>query len=80
MQKEPKLVRARQIPEWDVYDREIAEFAARISGNALAASVDDLAGTKPGPGPSGPGSEVVVEREVEGEEAGGNQRPIGDEL
>lgn len=48
MQKEPKLKRARQIPEWDTYDREIAAFAARISGNegALAASVDDLAGSK----------------------------------
>ncbi|ODO11431.1 hypothetical protein I350_00211 [Cryptococcus amylolentus CBS 6273] len=46
--KEPKLVRARQIPEWDVYDREIAAFAARVSGDgdesgALAASVDELA-------------------------------------
>ena len=48
IQKEPKLKRARQIPEWDSYDREIAAFAARISGNegALAASVDDLAGNK----------------------------------
>ncbi|WVF72342.1 hypothetical protein IAT40_007156 [Kwoniella sp. CBS 6097] len=48
--KEPKLVRARQIPEWDTYDQEIAAFAARISeqqggaaGGALAISVDDLA-------------------------------------
>lgn len=42
------MKRARQIEEWDSYDREIAEFAARISGSegALAASVDDLAGTK----------------------------------
>ena len=31
-----------------MYDREIADFAAKISGSqgALAASVDDLAGTK----------------------------------
>ncbi|WVW83270.1 hypothetical protein I302_105289 [Kwoniella bestiolae CBS 10118] len=46
--KEPKLVRARQIPEWDLYDREIASFAAKLQGQevgvgALAASVDDLA-------------------------------------
>nr|XP_019013386.1 UDP-glucose:glycoprotein glucosyltransferase [Kwoniella pini CBS 10737]OCF52167.1 UDP-glucose:glycoprotein glucosyltransferase [Kwoniella pini CBS 10737] len=46
--KEPKLVRARQIPEWDLYDREIATFAAKLEGQevgvgALAASVDDLA-------------------------------------
>lgn len=48
MTKEPKLVRARQIPEWDTYDQEIARFAARISeeGGALAASVEDLAGVK----------------------------------
>ncbi|WVQ78198.1 hypothetical protein IAT38_000281 [Cryptococcus sp. DSM 104549] len=46
--KEPKLVRARQIPEWDVYDREIAAFAAKVSSNGsvdnvVVASVDDLA-------------------------------------
>lgn len=50
-QKEPKLVRARQIPEWDSYDREIAAFAARLAEHeggtqALAASVDDLAAEK----------------------------------
>lgn len=34
-QKEPKLDRARQIPEWEVYDSEIAEFARRLrEGNA----------------------------------------------
>jgi UDP-glucose:glycoprotein glucosyltransferase len=45
--KEPKLVRARQIPEWDTYDREIAAFAKRIegtTGKGMAASVDALAG------------------------------------
>ncbi|KAL1411228.1 killer toxin resistant protein [Vanrija albida] len=43
--KEPKLVRARQIPEWDTYDREIAAFAASLESDAgaLAANVDDLA-------------------------------------
>ena len=48
LQKEPKLVRARQIPEWDIYDREIATFAGRVSegGGALAVSVDDLAAEK----------------------------------
>lgn len=47
MTKEPKLVRARQIPEWDTYDREIAAFAKRIegkTGKGMAASVDALAG------------------------------------
>lgn len=49
MTKEPKLVRARQIPEWDTYDREVAQLAAKVardSGGALAASVDDLAADK----------------------------------
>ena len=30
LQKEPKLDRARQIPEWEVYDNEIAAFARRL--------------------------------------------------
>jgi hypothetical protein len=44
--KEPKLARARQIPEWDVYDQEVAAFAKRLEGSAgkLAGSVDALAG------------------------------------
>lgn len=48
MTKEPKLVRARQIPEWDSYDQEIARFAARLSAEegVVAASVDDLAADK----------------------------------
>ncbi|KAH8101097.1 glycosyltransferase family 24 protein, partial [Cristinia sonorae] len=29
--KEPKLVRARQIPEWSTYDSEIAEFARQLA-------------------------------------------------
>jgi len=29
--KEPKLSRARQIPEWDIYDREIAQFARKLA-------------------------------------------------
>ncbi|WVN85210.1 uncharacterized protein L203_100355 [Cryptococcus depauperatus CBS 7841] len=44
--KEPKLVRARQIPEWDSYDREIATFASRVfegaESGALAADIDEL--------------------------------------
>ena len=35
MQKEPKLDRARQIPEWEVYDNEIAEFARRLEQQAV---------------------------------------------
>jgi len=47
--KEPKLVRARQIPEWEIYDAEIANFArklvqdGKIRGGAIAASSNDLA-------------------------------------
>jgi len=47
--KEPKLARARQIPEWSAYDAEIARFARRlardgkISSTALSEEVDELA-------------------------------------
>ncbi|TFK82573.1 glycosyltransferase family 24 protein [Polyporus arcularius HHB13444] len=38
--KEPKLDRARQIPEWEVYDSEIAEFTRRLrEGNAGGSEV-----------------------------------------
>lgn len=30
-QKEPKLARARQIPEWDEYDTEIAQLTRRLA-------------------------------------------------
>jgi len=30
-QKEPKLARARQIPEWEQYDGEIARFTRRLA-------------------------------------------------
>ena len=30
-QKEPKLARARQIPEWEEYDAEIAGFTRRLA-------------------------------------------------
>ncbi|KAK4688056.1 UDP-glucose:glycoprotein glucosyltransferase, partial [Tremellales sp. Uapishka_1] len=69
--KEPKLVRARQIPEWDVYDKEVAAFASKLyaHGGALGISVDDLA------------AESVASREgvVEVEAEEGSQR-IEDEL
>jgi UDP-glucose:glycoprotein glucosyltransferase len=52
-QKEPKLSRARQIPEWSQYDAEIARFArqlvkdGKIGSTALGEEVDALAGEKP---------------------------------
>ncbi|KAI0676218.1 glycosyltransferase family 24 protein [Trametes maxima] len=44
--KEPKLDRAKQIPEWEVYDEEISKFARRLKGEdveeADEASIDKL--------------------------------------
>lgn len=63
-QKEPKLSRARQIPEWSQYDGEIAKFArklvkdGKIGSTALGAEVDALAGGK-----STPLAEGVVDEE-----------------
>jgi UDP-glucose:glycoprotein glucosyltransferase len=34
-QKEPKLVRAKHIPEWEKYDSEIAQFAHRLSQQGI---------------------------------------------
>ena len=31
LQKEPKLARARKIPEWEAYDAEIARFARKLA-------------------------------------------------
>lgn len=53
-QKEPKLSRARQIPEWSEYDAEIAKFARRlaesnkISSSALGEEADNLAAKQSG--------------------------------
>lgn len=49
IQKEPKLARARQIPEWEEYDAEIARFAqnlakeGRIRSSIIAADANVLA-------------------------------------
>ena len=43
LQKEPKLDRARQIPEWEVYDGEIAAFARRLQSNQTSGETDDSA-------------------------------------
>lgn len=86
LQKEPKLVRARQIPEWDVYDQEIAAFAKRleaesggeVGAGALAASVDDLAGEKAGV--AEPAGEEMDDEGVEVDEEASKGRRIEDEL
>ncbi|KAF8644943.1 hypothetical protein AX16_008171 [Volvariella volvacea WC 439] len=36
--KEPKLARARQIPEWEEYDAEIAEFSRKLAEKGLIRS------------------------------------------
>ncbi|KAI0028565.1 glycosyltransferase family 24 protein [Vararia minispora EC-137] len=65
--KEPKLARARQIPEWETYDAEIARFArrladeGRIRASAAAADVAQLANAAAG---------KTAEAEVETEEQG----------
>lgn len=90
MTKEPKLVRARQIPEWDTYDREIAAFAARLDSESdagvMARGVDDLAaeGKKGGSAavdPTSGGGEsaqdpAIADIKLDDEEG----RRIGDEL
>lgn len=49
LQKEPKLSRARQIPEWEDYDAEVSRFARKLADEgiirsaAYAGGVDTLA-------------------------------------
>ncbi|KAG8741941.1 hypothetical protein FRC10_002252 [Ceratobasidium sp. 414] len=61
--KEPKLARARQIPEWTSYDNEIADFArsladaGKLRSRAISGSVDALASVgKKAPGEQAPTS------------------------
>ena len=35
LQKEPKLARARKIPEWEAYDAEIARFARKLAKDGI---------------------------------------------
>ncbi|KAI0786269.1 UDP-glucose:glycoprotein glucosyltransferase-domain-containing protein [Abortiporus biennis] len=79
--KEPKLSRARQIPEWSTYDSEIAQFARTLAEKGVIrseiAAVDvnvlaDAGANKPTPETS--------EKEVEPEDVAGDSRPAKDEL
>lgn len=38
LQKEPKLARARKIPEWEAYDAEIAHFARKLAEEGVIRS------------------------------------------
>lgn len=57
-QKEPKLARARQIPEWEEYDAEIAGFTRRLAeegkirSGLATADVNSLANAGNTPAPS----------------------------
>jgi hypothetical protein len=44
-QKEPKLSRARQIPEWEEYDNEIAQFARGLAAEGKIRSSIATAGS-----------------------------------
>jgi UDP-glucose:glycoprotein glucosyltransferase len=77
-QKEPKLARARQIPEWDVYDKEIAAFMASVYGQDGVGSADDLV---PEVVSREVGEEIgLAEDGAVGEERDEEARRIGDEL
>ncbi|KAJ6586424.1 glycosyltransferase family 24 protein [Mycena vulgaris] len=64
--KEPKLARARQIPEWEEYDTEISRFASKLAEDGVirsrivAADANALAG--------GPKTEAVEPSAVESPE------------
>ena len=71
-QKEPKLARARKIPEWEEYDSEIARFTrrlaeeGRIHASAAAADVNELAKAgSVGPVPTLPETDDFLTSEVD---------------
>ena len=70
-QKEPKLSRARQIPEWEEYDTEIARFTrklaeeGKIRSGMAAADVNALANAGNTPAVSPASNSVQVESQVD---------------
>ncbi|THV04765.1 glycosyltransferase family 24 protein [Dendrothele bispora CBS 962.96] len=86
--KEPKLARARQIPEWEEYDTEIARFARKLAAEGkvhsriAASDVNVLANvgsvdksSKPGSAESEIKAEnVAIEEPVSSESIGGQTR------
>ncbi|KAJ4470665.1 glycosyltransferase family 24 protein [Lentinula edodes] len=72
--KEPKLARARQIPEWEEYDSEIAKFARKLSeegkirSRIAAADANALARTASGAASLSPESEGLDDAEKEADE------------
>uniref|UniRef100_A0A8H8CJL8 Glycosyltransferase family 24 protein n=1 Tax=Psilocybe cubensis TaxID=181762 RepID=A0A8H8CJL8_PSICU len=82
MTKEPKLARARQIPEWDEYDTEIARFtrelaeAGKLHSRIATADANVLAGG--GADGKKDASAEVVEEEIKDESHA--EEPTRDEL
>ncbi|KAJ3987860.1 glycosyltransferase family 24 protein [Lentinula detonsa] len=72
--KEPKLDRARQIPEWEEYDSEIAKFArklaeeGKIRSRIAAADANALAQTASGVAPANPETGGANQEEAENDE------------
>lgn len=76
-QKEPKLARARKIPEWEVYDAEVAALAKRLASHRTIelglVSSDELAKIAAMDDPSEGAS--TAEGEAEGSPAGVASKP-----
>lgn len=83
-QKEPKLARARQIPEWEEYDGEIARFARKLAEQGLIRSSIATAGADALAGGSGPVSAAegvsVDDNDSEVKEVKEEDAPTRDEL
>ena len=69
VQKEPKLARARQIPEWEEYDTEIAQFTRKLAEDGLIhsgmAAADTNVLANAGTGPTADSSTVREVDEVQ---------------
>ncbi|KAG6833999.1 GABA/polyamine transporter [Arthromyces matolae] len=78
--KEPKLSRARQIPEWEVYDQEIAHFARQLADRGLihsglaTADTNVLANEPAAAAPAMENSESTIDEENSTVEAGNPER------
>ena len=86
-QKEPKLARARQIPEWETYDSEIARFArtladeGKIRSHVAAADSQALASANAAGGVSNVDAEIKeTTADVENTSGDGNKAHVKDEL
>ncbi|KAH7098875.1 UDP-glucose:glycoprotein glucosyltransferase-domain-containing protein [Auriculariales sp. MPI-PUGE-AT-0066] len=83
--KEPKLQRARQIPEWSLYDSEIAKFARSLAdrglihSDAAAGDIDALASVGKTTAAAGEADVVPTEEETDStasETPGATETPV----